>query len=78
MGRTRKDTARQATYRTELVVFSNADGTYEISLNGVLVGSHIPEEWLEDELCSKRGFCGEKLASIKRQLKECGQAEMIL
>jgi hypothetical protein len=74
MGRTRKDTARQATYRTELVVFSNTDGTYEISLNGVVVGSHIPEKWLDDELCSKRGFCGEELEEIKRQLREGNKA----
>ena len=74
MGRTRKDTKRQVTYRTELVVCSNVDGTYEITLNGLLVGTHIPEKWLEDELCSKRGFCGEELASIKRQLEERGRA----
>ena len=78
MGRTRKDTARQATYRTELVVLSNVDGTYEITLNGVLVRSHVPEEWLDDELCPKWGFCGEELASIKRQLEEHGRAQMIV
>jgi hypothetical protein len=78
MSRTRKDTARQQTYRTELIVSTNTDGTYEITLNGMLVGSHIPEGWLDDELCSKRGFCGEELASIKCQLAERGRAEMIL
>jgi hypothetical protein len=78
VGRTRKDTARQETYRTELLVSLNTDGTYEITQNGALVATHIPEEWLDDELCSKRGFCGEELASIKRQLEEHSRAEMIV
>jgi hypothetical protein len=78
MSQTRKDVARQETYRTVLKVASNSDGTYEICFNGVVVGSHIPESWLDEELCAKRGFCGEELASIKRQLEECGRAEMVL
>ena len=78
MSQTRKDTARQATYRTELKVSLNPDGTYEITSNGIVIGSHIPEKWLDDELCAKRGFCGEELASIKRQLEERGRAEVIL
>jgi hypothetical protein len=78
MSQTRKDLARQETYRTVLKVASNSDGTYEISLNGVVVGSHIPERWLDEELCAKRGFCGEELASVKRQLEECGRADMVL
>ena len=74
MGKTRKDTARQATYRIAITVSLNPDGTYEINSDG----SHIPEQWLADELCAKRGFCGEELASIMRQLQEHGRAEIIL
>ena len=51
----------------------NADGTFEISFNHNVVGSRIPERWLDNELCAKRGLCGEELASIKRQLVECGR-----
>jgi hypothetical protein len=78
MSQTRKDSARQSTHRIVLKVATNDDGTYEIVLNDLVVGSRIPERWLDSELCAKRGFCGEELASIKRQLRECGEAVMTL
>ena len=78
MSKPRKDSARQSTHRIVLEVATNGDGTYEITFNEKVVGSRIPEKWLDDELCAKRGFCGEELASIKRQLDECGRAVMIL
>ena len=78
MSETWKDAAPQSTHRTVLEVATNGDGTYEIIFNEKVVGSRIPERWLEDELCEKRGFCGEELASIKRQLGECGRAVVIL
>ena len=74
MSETWKDAARQSTHRTVLEVATNGDGTYEIIFNEKVIGSRIPERWLDDELCAKRGFCGEELASIKRQLGECGRA----
>jgi len=78
MSQTRKDSARQSTNRIVLEVAANGDGTFEITFNEKVVGRHIPERWLDDELCAKRGFCGEELASIKRQLGECGRAVVIL
>jgi hypothetical protein len=77
MSQSRKDSARQSTYCTVLEVATNRDGTYEIIFNKKVVASRIPEKWLDDELCAKRGFCGEELASIKRQLDECGRAVVI-
>jgi hypothetical protein len=78
MSETSKDAARQSTHRTVLEVATNGDGPYDIIFNEEVVGSHIPERWLDDELCAKRGFCGEELASIKRQLGECGRAVVML
>jgi hypothetical protein len=78
MSHTRKDSARQSTHRIVLEVAANDDGTFEITFNEKVVGRRIPERWLDDELCAKRGFCGEELASIKRQLGECGRAVVIL
>lgn len=74
MGQTRKDIARQSTYRTVLEVQRNNDGTFEITVNGEVAGTGVPERWLDDELCAKRGFCGDELTSIKRQLEEKGRA----
>ena len=78
MSRTRKDAARQWTQRIVLEVTTNGDGTFAITFNGEVVGRRIGERWLDDELCAKRGFCGEELASIKRQLVECGRAVVTL
>jgi hypothetical protein len=77
MSQTWKDSKRQSTHRAALEVATNLDGTYEIIFNEKVVGSRISERWLDDEL-SKTGFCGEELASIKRQLDECGRAVVIL
>lgn len=78
MSQTWKDSARQSTHRTVLELNKNDDGTYQIVFNEEVVGSRIPEEWLDGELCAKRGFCGEELVSIKRQLQEIGRAVVIL
>ena len=78
MSETWKDSARQSTHRTVLEVATNGDGTYEIIFNEKVVRSRILERWLDDELCAKRGFCGEELASIKRQLDESSRAVVIL
>lgn len=65
MSQTWKDSARQSSHRIVLKVETNHDGTYEIILNEKVVGRRIPERWLDQELCAKRGFCGEELAEIK-------------
>ena len=74
MSETWKDSRRQSTNRLVLKVAINADGTYQIEVNEEVVGKRIPERWLDDELCGKRGFCGEELAEIKRQLRDSGKA----
>ena len=78
MSRTRKDAAQQSAQRIVLEVAANGDGTFVVTFNAEVVGSHIPERWLDDELCAKRGFCGEELAAIKRQLVERGRAVVTL
>ena len=78
MGQRWKDSARQSTHRTVLEVAKNDDGTYDIVFNEKVVGNRIPEGWLDEELCAKRGFCGEELVSIRRQLEESGRAVVIL
>jgi len=74
MSQTWKDSARQSTHKAALEVTKNGDGTYEIAFNEEIVGSRIPERWLEEELCAKLGFCGNELASITSQLQESGKA----
>jgi hypothetical protein len=76
MSQTWKDSTRKSTYRIVVEVAANDDGTYEIKLNEEVVGRSIPEKWLDDELCGKRGFCGEELAEIKRQLRESGKGTL--
>jgi hypothetical protein len=78
MSETWKDAQKQSTHRIVLDVAASNDGTYEIIFNEKVVGSRIPERWLDDELCAKRGFCYEELASIKRQLNECVRAVVVL
>jgi hypothetical protein len=76
MSQTWKDSARKSTYPIVVEVATNDDGTYGIKLNEEVVGRSIPERWLDDELCGKRGFCGEELAEIKRQLRESGKGTL--
>jgi hypothetical protein len=73
-GETWKSSGKQRTSRLVLKVAINDDGTYQIKVNEEVVGNRIPERWLDDELCGKRGFCGEELAEIKRQLRDGGEA----
>ena len=69
MTQTWKDSERQSTHRTVLEATKNDDGTYRIVFNVVVIESSILEEWLEEELCAKRGFCGEELVSIKHNFR---------
>jgi hypothetical protein len=46
--------------------------------NKEIVGSRIPEGWLDEELCAKCRFCGEELVRIKRQLGMSGRAVIVL
>lgn len=74
MSQTWKDSGRKSTDRIVLKVGANHDGTYDITVNDEVLGSRIAEKWLDEELCAKRGFCGEQLSEIRRQLRESGRA----
>jgi hypothetical protein len=74
MSQTWKDSGRKSSNQVILKVGANDDGTYEITVNDEVVGSRISDKWLDEELCAKRGFCGEELAEIRRQLRESGKA----
>ena len=50
MTQTWKDSERQSTHRTVLEVIKSDDGTYRIVFNVGVIGSSMPEEWLEEEL----------------------------
>ena len=78
MSDTRKDSARLATRKVIIEVIANGDDTFEIMLNQKLVGSHVPEQWLDDEVCGKYGFCGEEFEEIKRQLADSGCATLVV
>lgn len=78
MSQTWKDSGQKSPDRIILKVGANHDGTYEITVNDAVVGTQIAENWLEEELCAKRGFCGEELAEIRRQLRESGKAVLTL
>jgi hypothetical protein len=55
-----------------------ADGTYAIFHRDELVSDSIPEKWLEQELCSRHGFCGPEYANILTKLRESGRCRVIL
>jgi hypothetical protein len=78
MSQTWRDSGRKSTDRIVLRVGANHDGTFEITVNDEVVGTRIADKWLDDELCAKRGFCGEELAEIRRQLRESGKAVLTL
>lgn len=73
-----KDSGRKSIDRIVLKVGTNNDGTYEITVNDEVVGRRIAEKWLDEELCAKRGFCGEELAEIRRQLRDSGKAVLVV
>ena len=73
-----KDSGRKSIDRIVLKVGTNNDGTYEITVNDEVVGRWIAEKWLDEELCAKRGFCGEELAEIRRQLRDSGKAVLVV
>jgi hypothetical protein len=76
MSKTSKDSARNTARKLYLEVVANADGTYEIIVDKKVVGTRIAEQWLNEELCGKYGFCGEEFDAIKRQLQQGGRANI--
>jgi hypothetical protein len=47
LSQTWKDSARKSSYRIVVEVATNADGTYEITVNEEVVGKRIPERWID-------------------------------
>ena len=56
----------------------NADGTYAILNKGKKIRDHIPERWLEDEVCGKYGFCGREWRDIWDGLSKEGKFTIVL
>ncbi|HEV2398589.1 MAG TPA: hypothetical protein VGS27_16715 [Candidatus Sulfotelmatobacter sp.] len=66
MSRTRKDSKQ--TGNTVLEIVRRSNGTFDLFLNGRLDREGIEEEWLNQELCVRFGFCGEEYDSIIDEL----------
>ena len=52
------------------------DGTFDLFLNSKLDRSNVPEQYLNDELCVRFGFCGEDYDAILSEVKQKGRAEV--
>jgi hypothetical protein len=52
------------------------DGTFDLFLNSKLDRSNIPEQYLNDELCVRFGFCGEEYDEILGRVKQQGRVEV--
>jgi len=52
------------------------DGAFDLFLNGKLDRSNVSEQYLNDELCVRFGFCGEEYDAILNQVKQKGRAEV--
>jgi hypothetical protein len=74
VSRTRKD-ANQ-TRNTILELVRTKDGTFDLFLNSNLDRSSVPEQYLNNELCVRFGFCGEEYDTILREVKQKGRAEV--
>lgn len=73
MSRTRKD-SRQGTV-TVIEVIKREDGTFDLFLNRRLDGERIHEDWLEDVLCVRFGYCADEFDAILLELNQNGRAE---
>jgi hypothetical protein len=75
MTRTFKDATKKQRF---LEVVRRDDGTYDLFLNGILERSLAPEQWLQDELCVRFGFCGDEYRSILSDLNLNGRTRLSL
>ena len=74
MSRTRKDSNQ--TRNTILELVRTKDGTFDLFLNSNLDRSSVPEQYLNNELCVRFGFCGEEYDTILREAKQKGRVEV--
>lgn len=74
MSRARKDSNQPRNSILELV--RKMDGAFDLFLNGKLGRSNVSEQYLNDELCVRFGFCGEEYNAILSHVKQKGRAEV--
>jgi len=74
VSRTRKDSNQ--TRNTILELVRTKDGTFDLFLNSNLDRSSVPEQYLNNELCVRFGFCGEEYDTILREAKQKGRVEV--
>jgi hypothetical protein len=72
VSRTRKDASQ--TRNTILELVRSKNGTFDLFLNNNLDRSSVPEQYLNNELCVRLGFCGEEYDTILREVKQKGRA----
>jgi len=56
----------------------NEDGTYSVYLRGKRLSDRIPEQWFDSHICEHYGFCGEEIATIRRQIQVTGKCVLVL
>jgi len=61
-----------------LEVVRRNDGTYDLFLGDTPDRSSIPEQWLQEELCVRFGFCGAEYKSILREVNLNGRTRLSL
>ena len=74
VSRTQKDSNQ--TRNTILELVRTKDGTFDLFLNNNLDCSSVLEQYLNNELCVRFGFCGEEYDTILREVKQKGRAEV--
>jgi hypothetical protein len=75
MSHTFKDDPRKQRF---LEVVRRNDGTYDLFLNDTPDRDSIPQQWLQEELCVRFGFCGEEYEAILRELNLNGRIRLPL
>jgi hypothetical protein len=74
VSRTQKNSNQ--TPNTILELVRTKDGTFDLFLNSNLDRSSVPEQYLNNELCGRFGFCAEEYDTILREVKQKGRAEV--
>jgi hypothetical protein len=74
VSRTRKDSNQ--TRNTILELLRTKDGTFDLFPNSNLDRSSDPEQYLNNELCVRFGFCGEEYDTFLREAKQKGRVEV--
>ena len=54
------------------------DGTYAVFHQGKQLCNEIPEEWFDEHICVRYGFCCEEIDEIRRQIDAAGKCVLLL